>query len=283
MFEEVPRTRRGLARLTARHYVLGPFVIGGGVLLAAVGGSVAVATTVITASSIRISDVPPHPKQPPAVSATAHPAPPHQQRADHPAGSATTDSPSAVPPARRPAATPSSHSALTSAAPASSTGQSGAAPYSSGQYSSGQHGSGQPSASPSGSSSGPAGNALIYVTGYDPAVHRLRFQFAVDSPGAGPGGSDLYRVDSAQQYSATLATDLTITSGSRLCPPAGNRCSVDQLAAAAGTGFFAIAAIDPADQLHSVIEVDNAAAGSSSGTGFAPQATATPSPSLTRS
>ena len=279
MFEEVPRTRRGLARLTARHYVLGPFVIGGGVLLAAVGGSVAVATTVITASSIRISDVPPHPKQPPAVSASAHPAPAHQQRADHPASSATTDShPSAVPPARQPASTPSSGSALTSAAPASSTGRSGAAPYGSGQ-----HSSGQPSASPSGSSPGPAGNALIYVTGYDPAVRRLRFQFAVDSPGAGPNGSDLYRVDSAQQYSATLATDLTITSGSRLCPPAGNRCSVGQLAAAAGTGFFAIAAIDPADQLHSVIEVDNAAAGSSSGTGFAPQASATPSPSPSRS
>lgn len=61
MFEEVPPRRRGIAGMTARRVVLGPFVVGGGVLLAAIGGSVAVAATVITASTLRLSDVPPSP------------------------------------------------------------------------------------------------------------------------------------------------------------------------------------------------------------------------------
>ena len=85
MFEEVPRTRRGLvaylgvSQLTTRRIVLGPFVIGGGVVLAAIGGSVAVAATVFTASTIRASDVPPHPHQPIVVA-----APPDHQPADCP-------------------------------------------------------------------------------------------------------------------------------------------------------------------------------------------------------
>lgn len=62
MFEEVPRKRRGIARVTARRVVLGPFVLGGGMVLAAVGGSVAVAATVLTASTIVLSDVPPSPQ-----------------------------------------------------------------------------------------------------------------------------------------------------------------------------------------------------------------------------
>jgi len=274
MFEEVPRARRGLARLTARHVVLGPFVVGGGVLLAAIGGGVAVAATMITASSIRTSDVPPGPAPHPVVVTSTRRAPAH-----HPAVGPTSHPTSAAPTGSRaasghpsaggsmisqPTATPSS------AAPPTfrpSVAQPSVDPYRSGR--------------PTGS---PAGNALIYVTGYDQAGQRLQYEYAVDSPGAGPGGSDLYRVESTRQYSAGFAADLTITSGGQLCPPAGSRCSLDQLIAGAGTGFYAIAAIDPADQLHSVIEVDNAAAGfEPASTAPAPTATASPSPRSTNS
>lgn len=265
MFEEVPRTRRGLARLTARHVVLGPFVIGGGVLLAAIGGSVAVATTVITASSIRANDVPPHPAHHPVLAASpARTAPAHRlpaaSRDDRSGGSR---SPAASSPASQLVA-PSNPGTPTPAVPS----RSGTDPT----------GSGQPTAGSSASTGGPAGNALIFVTGY--TGQRLQFEYAILSPGAGPNGSDLYQVDTPHHYSATLATDLTITSGGQLCPPAGSRCSVDQLTAAADTGFFAIAAI-AADQLHSIIEVDNAGASP----GFAPlaSATGTPSPSTTSS
>jgi hypothetical protein len=268
MFEEVPRTRRGLARLTARHVVLGPFVIGGGVLLAAIGGSVAVATTVLTATSIRANDVPPHAVQHPVVVASpGRTAPAHQPPAagsdDRTAGPTHSRSVAGAP-ASQPLV-PGSPSASPTAVP----GQPGTEPS----------GSGRPTADPSASTSGPVGNALIYVIGY--ADQRLQFEYAVVSPGAGPNGSDLYQVDSPRHYSATLATDLTVTSGGQLCPPAGSRCSLDQLTEAAGAGFYAIAAIDPADQLHSILEVDNAGASS----GFAPQSTATgtPSPSPTRS
>jgi hypothetical protein len=282
MFEEVPRTRRGLARLTARHVVLGPFVIGGGVLLAAVGGSVAVATTVITASSIRASDVPPHAQHPAVVVAPSSPShrPPAADQSDRPPGSAVSRPPAASSPASRPVLPGSPAASLAGSA---GTGQPSTGPLGSGQLGPGQLGSGQPSGSPSASTSGPAGNALIFVTGYD--GQRLHFEYAVVSPGAGPNGSDLYQVDSPHKYSATLASDLTVTSGGQLCPPAGSRCSIDQLTAAAGTGFFAVAAIDPADQLHSILEVDNAGPGAGSSSGFAPQATATgtPSPGPTRS
>jgi len=269
MFEEVPRTRRGLARLTARHVVLGPFVIGGGVLLAAVGGSVAVATTVITASSIRASDVPPHAQRHPAAVVVPS-SPSHRQPAADPSDRPAGPTGSRQPAVSSPAGLPGSPGASTHAS--AGTGQPGT-----GSAGPGQPGSGLPGASPSASTSGPAGNALIFVTGYD--GQRLHFEYAMVSTGAGPGGSDLYQVASPHKYSATLATDLTITSAGQLCPPAGSRCSIDQLTAAAGPGFFAIAAIDPADQLHSILEVDNAG----SGAGFAPQASATPSPSPTGS
>jgi hypothetical protein len=263
MFEEVPRTRRGLARLAARHVVLGPFVIGGGVLLAAVGGSVAVATTVITASSIRANDVPPHAVQHPAVVAT-----PARTAAAHRSPTAGSDDRSTGAGDSRPPLVSSPAGPLV--VPPSAAGTAVAS-----QPGAELSGSGRPTAAPSASSSGPAGNALIYVTGY--TGQRLQFEYAVVSPGAGPNGSDLYQVTTTRHYSATLASDLTVTSGGQLCPPAGSRCSVDQLTAAAAAGFYAIAAIDPADQLHSIIEVDNAAANS----GFAPQATATPSPQAT--
>jgi hypothetical protein len=257
MFEEVPRTRRGLAGLTARHIVLGPFLIGG-VLLAAVGGSVAVAATVITSSSAR-SDVPPPVRHPAAVAtSSAHrPAASHHRSA---AASPSSSHPAAIPatpalPASQPPA-PSSASIEPSTAPASSAA---------------------PQASPSPSLSGPAGNALIHVSGFDQAAQRVRFQFAVVSRGTGPGGSDVYEVSPGREYSAALADDLTITSAGQLCPPAGSRCSTEQLIAAAGTGFFAIAAIDPADQLHAIIEVDNV------DTSFAPAVAPSPSASPTGS
>jgi len=268
MFEEVPRARRGLAGLTARRVVLGPFVIGGGVLLAAVGGSVAVAATVLTASGIHASDVPPKPAPHPVVAtSSAHrPAAPTRQQ---PVAARPTDRPAGSRPAT--AVPAPSASQLVRVPPTAVLNPSRPVPSSASAASS------APASSPSVSSSGPNGNALIYVTGYDQASNRVLFEFAAAEPGAGPNGSDVYRVQSTRQYSATLATDLTITSGGQLCPPAGSRCSIDQLTAAAGTGFFAIAAIDPADQLHSVIEVDNV------GTSFAPAATATPTPSPTSS
>ncbi|MFL6164170.1 MAG: hypothetical protein ACJ74U_18365 [Jatrophihabitantaceae bacterium] len=252
MFEEVPRPQRGLAGLSARHVVLGPFMIGG--VLLAVGGSVAFAATVITSSTTRTNDLPP-PRHPVVVaSGSGHRSAAAQHQAMPTANSTAPAGaqPSAVPmtsagsSSRSPAVT-SASSAESSTAPAVST------------------------AAPSGTSStsGPVGNALIYVDGYNSANQRLQFRYADVSPGAGPGGSDVYRVGSGHEYSAVLAGDVTITSAGQLCPPAGNRCSTDQLAAAAGTGFFAIAAIDPADQLHSIVEVDNA-------TSFAPAA-ATPS------
>jgi len=257
MFEEVPRTRRGLAGLAARHIVLGPFVIGG-VLLAAVGGSVAVATTVITSSSTR-SDLPPPARHPAAVpSSSAHrPATAHHR--------APTTEPSGSQPVAAPAgpARPTSQSSAPSSA---SSAAASTAPTS----------NAIPPASPSLSADGPAGNAIIHVTGFDQAGRRMRFQFAEVSYGTGPGGSNVYQVTATREYSATLAGDLTITSGGVLCPPAGSSCSTDQLIAAAGDGFFAIAAIDPSDQLHSIIEVDNVESS------FAPAVTPSlPSPSPT--
>jgi hypothetical protein len=269
MFEEVPRARRGLAGLTARRVVLGPFVIGGGMLLAAVGGSVAVAATVITASSIHANDVPPRPAAPhPAVAAsTGHhtaAAARHQPVVAAPTVRSTSSLPatSPVPSVSRPASVPPAV-VPSPTGPVSSTAPSAKSTL--------------PTGSPSASSSGPVGNALIYLTGYDSTTQRVLFEFAVVDHGSGPNGSDVYRVESTRGYSATLAADLTVTSGGQLCPPAGNRCSTDQLIAAAGAGFFAIAAIDPAEQLHSIVEVDNV------GTSFAPVSgpPATPSSSPT--
>jgi hypothetical protein len=261
MFEEVPRTRRGLAGLTARHIVFGPFLIGG-VLLAAVGGSVAVAATVITSSSTR-SDVPPPVRHPVAVATSSAHRPAsghHRSTSANPSDQSSSSHPAAVParPAE-PANQPPAPASSASGGPVSTAAASSAAPQ----------------ASPSPSPSGPAGNALIHVSGVDPATKRVRFQFAVVSRGTGPGGSDVYQVSPGPEYSAALADDVTITSAGQLCPPAGSRCSTDQLIAAAGTGFFAIAAIDPADLLHSIIEVDNVE------TSFAPAVVPSPSASPT--
>lgn len=269
MFEEVPRARRGLAGLTTRRVVLGPFVIGGGVLLAAVGGSVAVAATVITASSIHASDVPPRPAPHPVIAAS----PASHRPAHHQPAASSSASSSASQPASQP--TSPSRVAVTGPPVTSSPSQPVALPAPPSSTASTAHSS-RPAASPSQTSSGPAGNAVIFVSGYDQASQRLVFEFAVVSHGTGPNGSDVYRVESARQFSAGLASDLTVTSDGQLCPPAGSRCTTEQLIAGAGTGFFAIAAIDPADQLHSIIEVDNV--GSSFAPGPSPSPTPTASP-----
>lgn len=284
MFEEVPRTRRGLAGLSARRVAFGPFVIGGGVLVAALGGSVAVAATVLTATTIGTNDVPARR----AAAAVVQPARPHtgQSAAPGSAGRRVTSfaipapTPSASGPAR-PAGTPDRSAPQSSAVeappvlpttvPSLSTGP--AKPSSTPSPT----GPASPTGSPAPSSSGPAGNALVYVTGYDRAANRLKYQFARVQPGVGPGGTDWYSVQSPATFSAAIATHISITSGGRLCPPAGSSCSVAQLIAAAADGFFATAAIDPLGQLDSMIELDNATIGA----GINPAPTPTPTPAPT--
>jgi hypothetical protein len=140
-----------------------------------------------------------------------------------------------------------------------------------------------PSGTATPTSSRPVGNALVYVTGYDPDDRQLVFQYASRLPGAGAGGSDLYQVGSPTHYHAGLAAGLTITSGGTLCPPAGSSCSVAELIAAAPAGFFAEAAIDPSAEFESLVEVDNAEASASpapsgGSQGFAPTSSPTASP-----
>jgi hypothetical protein len=272
MFEEVPRERRGLSRLMARGVVLGPFMIGGGVALAALGGSVAVAATVITASTIGFKDLGPHHsgaaaparttasnRLSVAASATRASTAAHwsatAQQAQQPWGGAET---SVKAGSAGPAATtvPSSNS-RSSVASSSSSPKSTA-----------------PSV-PSPAQGSPNGNAIIFVTGYDSGASRIRYRYAHMQPGAGAGGSDMYIVDAGAIYSAGLAEGLQITSGRTICPPAGASCAVQQLIDAASQGFFAEAAIDSAGNLRSVIERDNVAQTAS------PDLKAAPAPSAT--
>ncbi|MEO6703980.1 MAG: hypothetical protein ABI140_12130, partial [Jatrophihabitantaceae bacterium] len=152
-------------------------------------------------------------------------------------------------------------------------------------------GAGSPSATsaPSPSSSGPAGNALIFITGYDQASDRIVFQYAQVQRGAGSDGSDVYLVTDPARFSAAIATGISITSGGLLCPPAGSSCSVGQLIAAAGDGLFANVAIDPAGRLESIIEVDNTTGSTAQPSPSAsqnlagPAASSSPSPSASPS
>ena len=118
---------------------------------------------------------------------------------------------------------------------------------------------------------------MIFVTGYDSNLSRIRYQYAHSQPGAGPGGSDLFTVEGSATYSAGLAEGIQITSGGVICPPAGSTCTVQQLITAADRGFFADAAIDTVGNLRSVIERDNT--GQTSGTAY--QAAPVPSSSAT--
>lgn len=276
MFEEVPRTRRGLAaylgisRLTARRIVLGPFVVGGGLVLAAVGGSVAVAATVFTASTIRANDLPPRPHPVPLVASASASKPSH-----HP----TRPSPSA-----RPSATTASAAPVPSNAPASSSSQASShAPTATDSapstVTSGSLTTSSTPAPPSSSpgptaTSSPAGNALVYVSGWDDNRKQLMFEFAAVSKGTGPQHSDVYSIASPKQYTATLASDIHIISGGQLCPPAGSSCTVDQLIAGTATGFYAEVGVDPSSAVHSVTERDNISMA-------APPVTPSPTPTST--
>ncbi|MEO7260631.1 MAG: hypothetical protein ABI047_05155 [Jatrophihabitantaceae bacterium] len=266
MFEEVPRERRGVARmLPIRRVVLGPFVLGGGMLLAALGGSVAVAAaaTMITASALGSDDLPARPSQ--AVAASSSPQASLSAR-QLPARRPVT------PATGQPSSAPSS-AALERGA-AGGTGAAGGASATGGPGLTGipvQTATVGPPASdrrptaapstpagsptPAPSSSPPLGNALIHVSGYDQASGRLAYQFATVTPQGGVDGGDLYLISGPDTFTAVLATSVTITSGGSICPPAGSMCTPDQVIRAAAFGFFAEVAIDAAGELRSIIEV----------------------------
>lgn len=253
MFEEVPRRRFGLARLLGRRVVLGPFVIGGGVLLATIGGSVALAATVITASSMAVNDLPPK--------ATDHPVLPEvgSRGAARVTGSTTPDRHTAASPTWSVPNLPwNGPVQLTSRAAAAPTRSPGPATRPATAAPPPRSSSPTPTPAPSASPSGPAGNAVIHLSGYDQTSGQLQFEFATAEHGAGAGGSDLYSISSPRQFSAAIAPGISITSAGSICPPTGSSCTVGQLIAEAGSGFFAEAAIDADGQLRSVIEVDNA-------------------------
>ena len=278
MFEEVPRERRGMARLVpVRRVVLGPFVLGGGMLLATLGGSVAVAAaaaTMITASAIRSDDVPDRPghpvpststqqtlsakrspAQPRTAAAAAHSAVPRQSGEASPSEVEATGSASGSGSASRPGsvsgpgsagvAPPAPARTLTASPPAGATSPT-LAPSSP---------AASPTPTPAPSSSAPLGNAVIHVSGYDQASKRLAYQFASVQPGAGTDGGDLYEVLDSDTFTAALAPSITITSDGGICPPAGASCTLDQLIRAADSGFFAVVAIDARGELRSIIEV----------------------------
>jgi hypothetical protein len=254
MFEEVPPARRGLAGLRFRRVVFGPFAIGGGLLLLAIGGSVAVAATVatvFTAASIGSphagnSDMPAHPLpiQLPATTASKAVTAGDPATAKDPAstGSATAKAPTVTAPGG-PVSLPSAGLSWTS--PLRIVPPTPSVPPA---------GSYAPTPTPAPTSSGPAGNALVYLTGYDHNDQQLIFQYATQLAGGG------YQVSSPTHYHAGLAAGLRITSGGTLCPPAGSSCTEAQVIAAAQRGFFAEVALDPAAEFESITELDDAGA-----------------------
>lgn len=270
MFEEVPRKRSGIARVIARRVVLGPFVVGGGVLLAAVGGSVAVAATVITASTIALSDVPPAPRPtsgpvglntgtgPAGTASGSHPAGAAGSRpavAPLVTGSLNRPSVAATPPGSMPTAgqphRPARVAPITPEPPTSSAPVSAAPPST---LVSSSPTVPPPVLAPT-QPSGPQGNALVYIRGYQPSTHRLRYQFA-DARRASDGSVE-YRVASREQFSAGIATSVVVISGGTICPPAGSRCTLKQLITASAHGFFAEAAVDSGGQVRAVLERDS--------------------------
>lgn len=252
MFEEVPPARRGLAGLRFRRVVLGPFAIGGGLLLLAIGGSVAVAATVatvFTAASIGSpqtgnSDMPAHPLPIPVPATTASKTGttggPAIAKNPAGAGSATAKAPPVTAPGG-PVGLPSAGLSWTS--PLRIVPPTPPVPAA-GSY----------TPTPAPTSSGPAGNALVYLTGYDHNNQQLIFQYATQLAGGG------YQVSSPTHYHAGLAAGLRIISGGTLCPPAGSSCTEAQLIAASQRGFFAEVALDPAAEFESITELDDAGA-----------------------
>lgn len=228
--------------LSARRVVLGPFVIGGGLALALLSGSVAVAATVITASAVGFHDLAPHPH--PSVPAALGP-PPAVTTGARPPAAPTVAAPR--PPATGPDAVPPAGAAPTPSATSRPSRSGSAAPT----------GTAAPSSAPQSSVArpvaSPAGNALIWVAGYDQAG--VIFGYAADAGAA--AGAHRYFVSSPVRYHAELAQGVTITSGGTICPPAGTVCNSGQLIAAADTGFYAEVAIDSDGRLASVSERDN--------------------------
>ncbi len=266
MFEEIPRPARGLSRLRARRVVLGPFVLGGGLALAAIGGSVAVAATVITASTVGLPDLGPHHPSHPFVAAVGTTAP---KPAPHAARSATAGPSAATTP------TPSSPVTVV-ASPEPTRNRTTAPPRRPATVSPSRTAVAPTSPRPTSTApqpSGPVGNAVVQFVGWDPGSSQLIYTYAQVQHGAGAGGSDVYSVTDQTRYRALLAPDAPIVSGTTLCPPAGSRCTPAQLESAAGQGVYAEVAIDASGVLRSVIERDNAPAGSS-----APSTQPTPSP-----
>jgi hypothetical protein len=303
MFEEVPGDRPRYARMLGRRLVLGPFVIGTGVLLATIGGSVAVAATVITASNGGFNDIPPkllgHSAalriQPPAAPAATHSGSHHSMPRTPAAAASATVSPvvagsagansraiggpvvggpvlvvepvAPTPPWRSESGT------VVAATPSSAPTSVGAAPVAS---------SPAPSAVPSSTASSapagdPAGNALIYVSGYDATTGRIQYAFAILQGSAEAGGAQRYQVSGPAQFSASIAPSIRIGSGGTICPASAAGCTPEQLIAAASRGFFAEVAIDSSGQLRSVLEVGDAQAGARFGP--APSRSPVPSPS----
>jgi hypothetical protein len=278
MFEEVPRERRGFAGLTARRVVLGPFVIGGGVLALALGGSVAIAASVITVSTIGLNDLPPQRPGTHVIVATPTAAPKAQRVPGSSTGSAVPGRPSGQQPGA-PSPRPSKND-LKSAPSQSAPVVSPTSPVGSGTPSASTP---TPTPSPSVTPSKPVGNALVFIFGYDTGSKQIKFAYAVTQPGAGPNGSDLYTVNDPHPYSAGIATDIQITSGGTICPPAGSTCTSQQLisAAASSDGFFAEVAIDADGELRVVVERDSAP--SAADAQLTPAPTVTPAASPTES
>jgi hypothetical protein len=279
MFEEVPRERRGVARLLARPVVLGPFVVGSGMLVAALGGSVAVATaaTVITASAISSPELPPRPGHPVVPASSTHtPAPTRHSTAHR----VVTPAPATPRPPAAPSGAVVAGQSGASSEPINNPVQTSTqtpptAPVAAtGQPPAGQSSAAAPSGSaltpPSGNQ--PLGNALVYFTGYDEARGRIAYQFASRQS----GNAGTYRVSGPAIFTATLAGSLTITSGGSLCPPAGSSCSPDQLFNAAESGFFAEVAIDAVGALRSVVEVAGQSAADKAAPSTTPSLDSTP-------
>ncbi|CAN5457153.1 hypothetical protein BH10ACT8_BH10ACT8_21240 [soil metagenome] len=281
MFEEVPRQRRGLAGLTARRLVLGPFVVGGGLALATLGGSVAVAASVITASTIGLPAIGPlHDRARPAPdvassSPSAGARPGAVPTAASGSGSGTTGLHHPGAPVSIAGSLPVTGTPRAPAGPSDIAAPGGAA--SPGRASASSAASA--SAGSSATSTGPAGNAVIHVEGYDSSTGELQFRYAVAQ--AGLGGQPHFVTVTGRQYEVAIAAGIQITSGGTLCPPAGSSCTTEQLVRASADGFFAEVAIDADAALRSVIELDSAPALGSASAAPSPSTTS-PQPSVTR-
>lgn len=283
MFEEIPRRRRGLAGLTARRLVLGPFVVGGGLALATLGGSVAVTASVITATTIGLPAIGPlHDRPRPAADTVASSAPAGVRSGSVPVVGAPSGSRSGPAGPRLPGAPLSSGGSPSVTA----TLRAPAVPTAAGAPDGSARAGGAPASSPSGPASassttpsGPAGNAVIHIEGYDAGTGELQFRYATAQAGA--DGQPHFVTVAGRQYEVAIAAGIQITSGGTLCPPAGSICTTEQLIKAAAGGFFAEVAIDANAALRSVIELDSAPAAGSASVAPSPSTTS-PQPSVSR-